>query len=41
MKRDDDGLLTYTKVTHWYSGDTINMDNGEYCLQLCWFISNK
>ena len=28
MKRDDDGLLTYTKV-NWYSGDTINMDNGE------------
>ena len=28
MKRDADGLLTYTKV-NWYSGDTINMDNGE------------
>ena len=28
MKRDDDGLLTYTKV-NWYSADTIKMDNGE------------
>ena len=39
MKRDDDGLLTYTKV-NWYSGDTINVNNGEGT-QLCWFISNK
>ena len=28
MKRDDDGLLTYSKV-NWYSGDEIKMDNGE------------
>ena len=28
FKRDENGLLTYTKV-NWYSGDTINMDNGE------------
>tara|TARA_B100001057_G_scaffold377487_1_gene382730 strand:- start:11304 stop:11750 length:447 start_codon:yes stop_codon:yes gene_type:complete len=28
LSRDGDGLLTYTK-SNWYSGDSINMDNGE------------
>ena len=28
LSRDDNGLLTYTK-SNWYSGDQINMDNGE------------
>ena len=28
LSRDENGLLTYTK-SNWYSGDQINMDNGE------------